>query len=314
MTDSCEALVIGAGIVGTACALELARAGLSVRVLERAEVGGGATAAGMGHIVVLDDSPAQFALTRHSQQLWDQMVRDDPLPHEFTRCGTIWIAADDAEMSEALRKQQYYQVNNVPARYLNVDELYALEPNLKPGFAGGMLAPDDGVVYAPRSAALMMQQAVLLGARMQRGTVARLRDHGVVLADGTAIQSDAVIVANGLHALELAPDLPLRAKKGHLAITERHPGLVHHQLVELGYVTSAHTASGDSAASMSNPVRPVSCWWVPRGSSTPCTRRSTIRCFRACCAELWSICRGSGRYHAYACGREREPPRRMDCR
>src|SRR5579859_4484736 len=65
-----DVVVAGGGIVGAACTYFCAQAGLRVALVERDFPGGGATAAGMGHIVVLDDSEAQFALTRHSQQLW----------------------------------------------------------------------------------------------------------------------------------------------------------------------------------------------------------------------------------------------------
>src|SRR6185436_13506544 len=63
-----DAVIIGAGIVGAACAAESAREGLSVAIVEAGIVGGGATAAGMGHLVVMDDSEAQFALTRYSER------------------------------------------------------------------------------------------------------------------------------------------------------------------------------------------------------------------------------------------------------
>ena len=66
-------VVVGAGIVGAACADEFARRGMRVAVVDREMVGSGATAAGMGHIVVMDDSDAQFALTRYSQQLWQAL-------------------------------------------------------------------------------------------------------------------------------------------------------------------------------------------------------------------------------------------------
>ena len=56
-----DVVVVGAGIVGAACADELAHRGLQVAVVDRDIVGSGATAAGMGHIVVMDDSDAQFA-------------------------------------------------------------------------------------------------------------------------------------------------------------------------------------------------------------------------------------------------------------
>jgi glycine/D-amino acid oxidase-like deaminating enzyme len=55
-------------------------------------------------------------------------------------------------------------------------------------------------------------------------------------------------LAGGVQSTALCPDLPLQPKKGHLAITDRYPGTVQHQLVELGYVKSAHLASGASVA------------------------------------------------------------------
>src|ERR1700730_19273004 len=98
-----DVVIAGAGIVGAACAHECAREGMSVAVIERDVIGGGATAAGMGHIVVMDDSDAQFALTRYSQQLWMELRPNLPPDVEYERCGTIWIAADDEEMVEARR-------------------------------------------------------------------------------------------------------------------------------------------------------------------------------------------------------------------
>ena len=53
-----DVAIVGAGIVGAACADALTAAGATVAIIEPNIVGGGATAAGMGHIVVMDDSQA----------------------------------------------------------------------------------------------------------------------------------------------------------------------------------------------------------------------------------------------------------------
>ena len=87
-----DVVIAGAGIVGAACAAECARAGMRVAVIEAALIGGGATAAGMGHIVVMDDSEAQFALTRYSQVLWDELAGELTPDVEFEAFGTIWVA------------------------------------------------------------------------------------------------------------------------------------------------------------------------------------------------------------------------------
>ena len=81
--DPYDVAIVGAGIVGAACADECARRDLRVVILDQDSVGSGATAAGMGHIVVMDDSEAQFALTRYSQTLWQQLRQDLPEDVEY---------------------------------------------------------------------------------------------------------------------------------------------------------------------------------------------------------------------------------------
>ena len=51
------------------------------------------------------------------------------------------------------------------------------------------------------------------------------------------------------------PGLPIRKRKGHLVITDRYPGFVRHQLVELGYLKSAHSLTSDSVAFNVQPRR-----------------------------------------------------------
>src|SRR5512146_1396029 len=124
---TCDVAIVGGGIVGAACAMECARAGMKVLVIEGDAVGSGATAAGMGHIVVMDDSEAQFALTRYSQQLWRGMIRELPPDVEYESCGTIWVAADDEEMAEVRRKHQFYGERAVPTEILDAQALRQAE-------------------------------------------------------------------------------------------------------------------------------------------------------------------------------------------
>src|SRR5246127_2876324 len=136
-----DVVIVGAGIVGAACADEFARRGLRVAVGDRCVVGSGATAAGMGNIVVMDDSEAQFALTRYSQRLWQALRLELPADVEYEQCGTIWVAADEQEMAEVQRKQIYYGKRGVPTEALDPRALELLEPNLRKGMAGGLLVP-----------------------------------------------------------------------------------------------------------------------------------------------------------------------------
>jgi D-hydroxyproline dehydrogenase subunit beta len=73
-------------------------------------------------------------------------------------------------------------------------------------------------------------------------------NHGTVkLADGTELSCATIVAACGTDTI-LFPWLPIQKRKGHLLITDRYPGFVHHQLVELGYLKSAHKLITDSVA------------------------------------------------------------------
>src|SRR5438552_4099810 len=100
MGTTYDVAIAGGGIVGAACAMECTVAGLNVVVVEPGPIGGGATAAGMGHVVVMDDSRAQIALTLYSRTLWIEMRGRLPPDVEYLDCGTIWVAADEEEMAE----------------------------------------------------------------------------------------------------------------------------------------------------------------------------------------------------------------------
>lgn len=241
-------LVIGAGIVGAACADELAARGLRVLVVEAGAVGGGATAAGMGHLVAMDDNPAELALTRYSLELWRRCVADAPQRHEYSQCGTIWVAADDEELAAARAKGTLLAQAGVACELLDAAALYECEARLRPGLAGGLRVAGDAVVYPPKSAHILLERACARGAGLLRERVRAVTEHGVTLENGTRIDAGAVVVANGVGAAGLLPELPLRPKKGHVMITDRYPGFVRHQLVELGYIKSAHAASGESVA------------------------------------------------------------------
>jgi D-hydroxyproline dehydrogenase subunit beta len=257
--------IVGAGIVGAACARSLAREGFSVVVLDDRPVGSGATAAGMGHVVAMDDSEAQFALCRYSQTLWDELASVMPRGVESTLCGTIWVASDDEEMAEVARKATFYADRGVQAEALDAQSLARHEPNLRPGLLGGLRVPGDSVVYPPVAAAWLLDQAVKLGAKVRLdATVEALGGGWVRLKDGSKVEADVVVNASGARASKLTPGLQVRPRKGHLVITDRHPGFVTHQLLELGYLKSAH---GSDAASVAFNVQPRATGQLLIGSS-----------------------------------------------
>jgi glycine/D-amino acid oxidase-like deaminating enzyme len=244
-----DVVVIGGGIVGAACAAECAAEKLKVAIVEARMIGGGATAAGMGHLVVMDDSEAQFALTNYSQKLWHELREELPLEVEYDASGTIWVAADDEEMEEVLRKQRFYSERGVAVQVLDAHALYEAEPNLRRGLVGGLRVPGDSVIYPPCAAQFFVDRAVDRGAKLFVGkAVDQVTNDGVRLRGGSSLGAGLVVNAAGSWSPLLTPELSVKKRKGHLLITDRYPNFLRHQLVELGYLKSAHSVTADSVA------------------------------------------------------------------
>jgi D-hydroxyproline dehydrogenase subunit beta len=250
MGDIYDVAIAGGGIVGAACAAECVAAGLKTVVVEPGPVGGGATAAGMGHVSVMDDSPAQIALTRYSLGLWKELAPELPPEVEYWACGALWVAAGEEEMAEVRRKKRRYDGLGVRTEVLDAQALAEAEPNLRPGLAGALFMPDDVALYTPAAARWLLRRATLL-----RGEAVELSGEGIRLGDGGLVPAGIVVNAAGTWAPQLTPGIEVRKRKGHLAITDRYPGFVNHQVIELAYLRNAHLVKADSVSCDIQPRR-----------------------------------------------------------
>ena len=238
-----DVIIVGGGIVGAACANELKSKGLNVLVLDADSPGTGATAACMGHVVVMDDSPSMLNFSAYSRKLWTELVLNLPNNCEDIMCGTMWVAEDDEELEEAKKKKSLYESAGVECELLDSTKLATHEPNLKKGLAGGLRVIHDRVVYPTNCVRYLLR-----GIDVKPNTkVVSVSENEVKTESGETFTADKVLVTAGVLSSTLL-DLPLIPKKGHLVITERYPGFANHQIIELGYIKKAHSEKGDSSA------------------------------------------------------------------
>jgi glycine/D-amino acid oxidase-like deaminating enzyme len=161
----------------------------------------------------------------------------------------MWVAADEEEMDEVRRKEKYYMQRGVAVEVLDSRALAEAEPNLRPGLAGGLRVPSDSVIYPPCAAKYFVDRAVDAGAKVFVGkAVKEITVDGVGLVDGTLLSAGVIVNAAGSWSPTLTAGIDVKKRKGHLLITDRYPQFVRHQLVELGYLKSAHSVTADSVA------------------------------------------------------------------
>mgnify|MGYP001157920368 CR=1 FL=1 len=276
-----DVIVVGAGIVGVACAWAFACEGLEVLLLDSRPPGNHTSAAGMGHVVVMDDSEAQMRLTTRGRALLSAFLAEVPAglaaPIEYEATGTLWIAEDEASALAVRAKRDAYANEGVAAEVLDRSALRAAEPCLAHDLEAGLLVPDDFVVYAPTVVQALLTEARAKGVRFEAKEVVHVGPRSVLARDGQRFEADCVVVAAGessLGLIEVADleneqraafdALAMRRRKGQLIITERYPDFARHQLVELGYLASAH---GHARASVAFNLQPRATGQVLLGSS-----------------------------------------------
>ncbi len=248
-------------MVGAACALYAARAGLSVVVMDRGPVAGGTTGAGEGNLLVSDKEPGpELELALLSNHLWVDLAAEPGLGAaiEYEPKGGVVVASAPEGLAALERFAAEQRTAGVEAVAVAAHQLPDLEPYLTPGLAGGVHYPQDAQVMPTLAAAHLVRAS---GARLLTGRtvseVLRTPDGAVrgVRTDRGDIHTPAVVNAAGTWGGELAAlagvTLPVLPRRGFVLVTEPLPPLVRHKVYAADYVADV---ASDSAALQTSPV------------------------------------------------------------
>ncbi|GAA2710494.1 MULTISPECIES: FAD-dependent oxidoreductase [Streptomyces] len=252
-SNSPDVIVVGAGVVGAACAYYAARSGLSVTVIDRGPVAGGTTGAGEGNLLVSDKEPGpELELALLSTRLWRDLADTLPPGTEYEPKGGLVVAAHEGGMAALRTFAAKQRATGVSAEEIPADRLHDLEPHLAAGLAGGFHYPQDAQVQPALAAAHLLRAS---GARVRTGeqvTAVLTGGHGEVRGVRTPAgdtHAPYVVNATGTWGGELArlagSHLPVMPRRGFVLVTEPLPRVVRHKVYAVDYV--ADVASGSAA-------------------------------------------------------------------
>jgi glycine oxidase len=240
--SSLDLVVVGAGVIGLACAWRAAQAGLSVAVVERDEPGAGASGVAAGMLAPVTEADfgdeELLALNLEGRELWPAFAAEleelTGMPTGHADGGALVVAADRDDAEELRRLHGYQRRLGLESEWLGPRAARALEPGLSPRIAGAILAQGDGqadprAVLAALVVALQAAGGELIsGAEVIGLTVEAGRVTGVRLAAGE-LEAATVLVAagawssaGGLGLESGAP--PVRPLKGQLLELRVRPG------------------------------------------------------------------------------------------
>jgi glycine oxidase len=219
-----DAIVIGAGVIGLACAWRAAQRGLRVCVVERDRAGAGATGVAAGMLAPVGEATwgeeALLALALASARDWPDFAgdleRDSGEESSYAALGALHVALDRDEAAELRRRYELHLSLGLGSEWLAASKCRELEPGLAPSCAGGLLASEEAAVD-PRvllnalAGALrerggeLIEGVEVIGLESIGGAVS-----GVRLAGGESIEAPTVVVAAG--AWSRAEWLPEQAR------------------------------------------------------------------------------------------------------
>ena len=227
--------IIGAGVVGLGIAWRLAARGARVEVFDKGAAGAGASHAAAGMLAACAEAePGEetlVALGRESQARWPAFAAElkaaSGIDVELREEGTLVVALTADDQARLAHHLVFQHKLGLPLQWITAAETRRREPHLAGKLAGAVWSPQDHQVDNRRLAAALRIAAERAGAVLREHTavkeisVADGRADGIVLADGTKIAADAVVLAAGAWSrgiAGLAPELrpPVRPIKGQM--------------------------------------------------------------------------------------------------
>ncbi|MCX5193786.1 FAD-binding oxidoreductase [Streptomyces sp. NBC_00249] len=256
--SSLDVVIIGAGVVGAACAYYASRSGLSVAVVDRGPVAGGTTGAGEGNLLVSDkEAGPELDLALLSTRLWRELAAVLPPETEYEPKGGLVVAPDETTLKALRTFTDAQRAAGVVATEVGPETLHDLEPHLSPNLAGGFHYPQDAQVH-PAQAAARLLAASGATTYLNEEVTEILVHSGTVRGIRTphrTLHAPAVVNAAGTWAGQIAAlagtTLPVLPRRGFVLVTEPLPRVVRHKVYAADYIADV---ASDSAALQSSAV------------------------------------------------------------
>lgn len=249
MTRGPQVIIIGGGVIGSACAYFLSRRDVPVLMLERETTAAGASGACDGHVTVQTKAPGL-----HTQLALQSLDLYRDLPDSFRRraelrpCGSLLAACGDEECRALETLAPARQAAGLDVRLLDGRQARRLEPALTPKLLGATWCPSDMGDHPWHITRWFAGAAQDAGAAVRRGVtvqgVASEGDHARVESAEGSLHAPWVIVASGAWTPQIRglAALPIRPRRGEILVTERLPRLLNGIVVAASYVARKFSA------------------------------------------------------------------------
>lgn len=268
-------VVVGAGVVGAACAEALTAAGVTVTVVDRSGPAAGTTAAGEGNVLVSDKDPGpELELAQASRRQLPELLAKlaDELGPELSdvewqpKGGLVVATTDPAPLHDFAARQRGA---GVQAEQITPAQAFELEPNLTREVTAAVHYPEDGQVQPVLLATTLLTAVRQRGGQLLSGVTATGATKSALVTDRGTIACDHIVNACGPWAGDFAAKtgtpISVLPRRGMILVTTPVADLVRRKVYDADYVGAV--ASGDADLQISTVVESTPAGTVLIGSS-----------------------------------------------
>ena len=210
-----DAVVIGAGVVGTFAAYYLARRGMRVALVEKGLVGAEQSSRNWGWCRQQNRDARELPLATKSLQLWDRLASETGADLGFSRCGLLYLSDDEAELAGWARWGAFARGVGVTTYMLDAEEASRRGSATGRRWKGGVFSPTDGVADPSRAVPVAALGVIKHGGTVHQGCAARgLELEGgrvsAVVTEAGVIRTRTVVMAGGAWASSFCNQLGVR--------------------------------------------------------------------------------------------------------
>jgi glycine/D-amino acid oxidase-like deaminating enzyme len=236
-TITADVVVIGAGITGTALALDLARGGARVVVLEGREVAASASGRNGGFLLGGTAEPYASSVARYgherAKRIWAFSVENHTLARQmvdelewrawdcgYQQAGSLRIARTPEELAEVHESVRLLAADGWEAEALGATDL---PERLRRTYLGGSFHPFDGEIQPAHFVRGLARLAELAGATFYEASpVTELReegDHMLARTPGGVVRAERAVLATNALLPELLVEVGADALAAKIAPT-----------------------------------------------------------------------------------------------
>lgn len=250
-----DAAVIGGGVIGASVACFLARAGLSVTLVEKGGIASGTSGRCEGNVLVNDKTPGfDCQLAQLSQNLFSVVAAELDEDIHWRQTGSLLVAENEEELTAAAEFCHQMAAEGIAVRLLDHAVIHEDMPHLADDIPGGLEFASDGTLNPMALACGLVRDAKKRGASVWTGAeVTAIRHNGqdeifrIDTGQGV-ISTPRVINAAGVWSAEIGKqvglDIPIRPRQGQILVTERTFPVAHRSVIEFGYLMAKFGKSG----------------------------------------------------------------------